>query len=375
MGERTVEDSLFAEAWGFDFFQAVRLLQRLAPGRPPVGYGGPPAEEAVRFAAHLSLAFPASAIQDLARASGSRPPLLTVTFLGLTGPSGVLPRHYTELLLRVQREVRGPERHALCDWLDLFNHRLVSLFFRAWEKYRFWTTYERQEGGGADPDAFTGCLFSLIGLGTPRLRGRLRVAHLEADEGRERLLAAVEDLALLHYGGLLAQRRRNAAGLGALLHDYFGLPVEVRQFQGQWLYVEPPDRSRLGGVGSNNELGVNVVAGERVWDVQSKIRIRVGPLSYAQFLEYVPDQSAVSQRKAIFLFFHLVRLYVGPELDFDVQLILRAEEVPECQLSEEDGIGPRLGWNTWLCSQQPPRPVEDAVFAGGEVVWVEGSVL
>jgi type VI secretion system protein ImpH len=112
------------------------------------------------------------------------------------------------------------------------------------------------------------------------------------------------------------------------------------------------------------------VAGERVWDVQSKIRIRLGPLRYVQFQEFLPDRAATSERKAFFMLVHLVRLYVGVELDFDVQLVLRAEEIPACQLAEGPSGGPHLGWNTWMCSQTPAHDSQDAVFEGEEIVFV-----
>jgi type VI secretion system protein ImpH len=361
----TVEGRLFVEGFAFDFFQAVRILQKLDPERRPVGRGGPPHAEAVRFRTHNSLSFPASAIHEIAEPTPAHPmPVMTVTFFGLTGPSGILPRHYTEILLRLAREGKGPEKHALRDWLDLFNHRLISLFYRAWEKYRFYLPYERGEYTRLEPDPFTRSLFSLVGLGMPALRNRLVFATREEQDGRrqQRVLAHVDDLTLLFYSGFLAHRGRCAVALEALLRDYFQLPLEVQQFQGQWLVLDLANQSRLGGEGNNNEMGLNLVTGERVWDIQGKIRIRLGPLSYARFMEFLPDRSPVPARKAVFLLAHLVRLYVGPELDFDVQLILKAQEIPMCHLAETNGGGPQLGWNTWLCSMVPTRDAEDAVF-------------
>ncbi len=161
----TVEERLFEAGYGFDFFQAVRLLHRLEPDRPPVGGSGPPRVEPVRFRAHLSLSFPPSSIHEILRPSEDRPtPELTQPFLGLVGPSGVLPRHYTELLCRLKREEKGPEAGALRDWLDIFHHRLTSLFYRAWEKYRFPLAFERGEDERPEPDLFTRTLYSLIGL-------------------------------------------------------------------------------------------------------------------------------------------------------------------------------------------------------------------
>lgn len=369
MAECSVRQRLVEEAFVFDFFQAVRLLHRAAPERALVGYTGPPAAEVVRFKALPSLNFPASSVYEITQPAGNdRLPRMTVTFLGLTGPSGVLPRHYTELILRLERERKGEERRALRDWLDLFNHRLLSLFYRAWDKYRFWIHYER--GEQAEPDAFTRALYSFVGVGTGHLRNRLEVRAGDPDHARP--LAGVADLTLVHYAGLLSQRKRNASGLEALVGDYFGVPVRVQQFVGQWLALEPENQTRLGVPDGNADLGVNTVAGERVFDVQGKIRLRLGPLRYDQFVEFLPDRAPVAERKAFFLLSHLVRLYGGAELDVDVQLLLQAEAVPECQLA--DGTpGPLLGWNTWLISQPPGEAAGDALFPADEVVRVDDT--
>ena len=402
----TVEDRLFADGASFQFFQAVHLLERLAPARKPVGRVGPHGAEAVRFRCLVSVAFPASAICDIRPpAAGSikdeggrlkdeantspasapsfsvpplalnMPPTMVVTFFGLFGPSGILPRHYTDLLMRLEREAKGPARYALRDWLDLFNHRLISLFYRAWEKYRFYIPFangehERTESfvaPGQDP--FTRALFSCVGLATPALRNRLRVGVEDSAGQQERALVQIDDFGLLRYGGLLAQRPRNALGLQELIADFFHLPVRVVQFQGQWLRLEPDEQSRLGGAAGNNVLGVSAVAGERVWDVQGKVRLRIGPLTYAQFVAFLPDRTPAPERKAFFLLAHLARLYVGPELDFEVQLLPRAADVPPCQLNAA-GLGPRLGWNTWLLSGPMVRDPDDAVFAGQEARWL-----
>ena len=114
------------------------------------------------------------------------------------------------------------------------------------------------------------------------------------------------------------------------------------------------------------------MAGERVWDIQSKFRIRLGPLGYAQFLEFLPDRAPSPARKAFFLLVHLVRLYVGPELDFDVQLVLRRPRSPSA--SSDDGpASARLGWNTWLRSRASRRDADDAVFEGIEVFWLDAG--
>ena len=328
-------ETLFEEGYRFDFFEAVRILERLLPDRAAVGREGPPDREVVRFRSHLTLAFPASSVHHLDRAAEADGPLaMTVSFMGLTGPMGVLPQVYTELLLERRR---SGDRTAGA-FLDLFNHRMVSLFFRAWEKYRVAISYERGEG-----ERFSRFLLDFMGLGGRGLRDRHEFP----------------DAVLLFYTGFFAQRHRPAVVLERLLQDAFGQPVEVHQFVGQWLKLEPGDRSVLSPAGPHNQLGVSLVLGDRVWDEQGKFRIRIGPLTFDRFREFLPDGPPF-RRLA-----QMARLFVDGEFDFDVQLVLRADEVPESRLTSAAGAGPRLGRYAWLKSREFARDADDAVFAAG----------
>lgn len=334
----SVAEELLEEGYRFDFFEAVRVLERLYPHRRPVGREARPSEEVVRFRARQSLTFPPSAIYELTEPEdGKRPVEMTVAFIGLTGPLGVLPRHYTELLLERARR----KDYGLRDFLDLFNHRLISLFYRAWEKYRFPISYERAVAKGADYDEFSLNLFDLMSMGTQGLRGRLEVG----------------DEALLFYAGLLAQHPHSASALTGILRDYFEIPVEVVQFVGQWLLLSKENRTRLGGE-ANNTLGVNAIAGNRIWDQQARFRLRLGPLTFAEFHRFLPAG------KAFRPLVQFTRFIAGQECDFDVQLILKAEEVPACRLGEQGARAPRLGWTTWLKTKEFTKNAEDAVFAG-----------
>src|SRR5262249_27204564 len=270
-------------------------------------------------------------------ASDGSVPEMSVAFLGLFGAVGVLPHHYTSLLIRRIRD----KDFSLRDFLDLFNHRLISLFHRAWEKYRLPFLYERVRFAGRahDADSCTQALYSLVGLGTPGLRGRLEV----------------DDQAFLYYGGHFAHFPRSASALGQILGDYFGTPIVVQQVQGQWLYLELEEQSRLPGasrgLGRNNRLGGDVVVGARVWGGPRQVRLRVGPLSYAEFRGLMPDGHALRP------LCQMTRTYVGPGLDFDVQPVLMPDEVPWCRL-EAGGDGPLLGWNTWVRNRPFTREVD-----------------
>ena len=378
----SVEQLLFDEPYLFNFLQAVRILTFVERKRGSTVRRLEP----IRFRANPTLTFPPSQINSIERPTeAGRPVNVTINFLGLTGPGGVLPLHYTEMLIQIRRQRRTPERDALRDWFDLFNHRFIHLFFKSWEKYRFYIPFERAEYDQQELDPFTKAIFSFVGMGTPTLRNRLRVAQwfpyeaavdeFEAIEyGKEEVLAKVDDFSLAHYSGLLAQRNRPAIGLQRILSDFYSLPVQLKQFQGQWIKFETADRSQLGVEGTCGTLGLDVVLGERMWDVQSKVRIRLGPLNYEQFVEFLPDRTPIPQRKAFFLLVHLLRLYIGPALDFDVQLILQAKSVPVCQISSQASLGARLGWNTWLVSRPVPKNAEDVVLQGEEVVWVNREV-
>ncbi len=376
-----VVERLFARGFEFDFFQAVRLLQAAEPERVRVGLGGPPPAEVVRFRSLASLSFPPSSIHDLTRGTEvDRPAVMTQPFLGLTGPNGVLPRHYTELLIRLGIERRDTERYALRDWFDLFNHRFTSLIYRAWEKYRLFLDLERpRRSAGIDqegPSPFEASLLSLIGLGTPALRDRL-VARLAGDRGGSAPgnhvadpspARRIDDSTLIFYAGLIRMQTRSAAGLEAILRHHFGLEIRVLQFQGRWLSLEEPSQSRLRATeGQGSRLGVNTVLGERVWDIQGFFRVQIGPLTYPQFAEFLPERNRANGTHGSFLAAQLVRFYVGPELDFDLQLVLRADEVPRCQLAIGQTEGPILGWNSWLANDPMPYDPGDAAFSNTEL--------
>jgi len=331
----SVEDVLFEEAYRFDFFQAVRLLELLHSERCPIGRQASPPEEVVRFRSHLTLAFPPSAIQEIEPPrDGLGPVRLTAAFMGLTGPLGVLPRHYTELLLERARR----KDFALRDFFDIFNHRLLSLFHRAWEKYRFHVAYERSVARDGEQDSFSDNLFDLVGMGTKGLRGRVGFG----------------DEALLLYAGLLGQHPRSASVLQQIVGDYFGKPVAVIQFVGQWLEITAENRTRLGAGDANNALGTSAVAGTRVWDQQAKFTLRVGPLSYPDFGRFLPQGDAF---QALVEF---TRYCCGQEFDFDVQLVLKAPEVPWCRLGTA-----QLGFTSWLKTREFVRDADQVVFSGG----------
>jgi len=313
-----IQQALREHPGRFDFFQAVRLLLRMSSGREPVGRFVNPNREAVRFGVRQALSFPPSNIDEILW--DAEIPRLHVAFMGLTGPAGVLPYCYSELIASRTRD----RDRTLADFLNIFNHRMISLFYRAWEKYRFGAIYERD-----GTDRVSQYLMSLIGLGSAGLQDRL----------------AVGDQTLLFYAGLLSLQTRSAAALKNILEDYFEVPVEVVEFIGVWRQLAP-DNQCIFDVGDSysEQLSVGAVVGDAIWDQQSRIRLKLGPLSEEQYLSFLPTGSAYVPLR------ELTRFFCGPDLEVEAQLILKRPEVPRCDLGKDDQAGPRLGWFTWIKS-------------------------
>jgi type VI secretion system protein ImpH len=279
------------------------------------------AHEFVRLGQEASLAFAPGPVASVAQSSAPvqhAPWRLRVHCFGMLGPNGALPLHLTEYV-RQRREHYGDT--ALARFLDLFHHRMLGLFYRAWAAAQPAVQHDR-----ADADRFAVYVASLIGLGSPALHER----------------DALPDTAKLFYAGRLAAQVRNAEGLRSLIGDYFDLPAAIEEFVGEWLTIPAAHRWRLGEsaarpVGATKRLGHGTQLGCRVWARQTRFRIVLGPLTRRQFECMAPGAAAVAMLAA------LVRGYVGDELSWELQLKLESAAVPGLRL----GAG-LLGHSSWL---------------------------
>ncbi|SPE34438.1 conserved hypothetical protein [Candidatus Sulfopaludibacter sp. SbA6] len=321
--------TLDREPYLFEFFQAVRMLMHMEPEKEVIGRFTNPANEVVRFGAYAPVAFPASQIQELERPPDG-PVRMRVNFMGLTGPSGVLPLMYSEMVID---RLRARDR-TMRDFFDIFNHRMISLFYQAWEKYRFTIPYERGER-----DPFSHHLLALLGLATPGLQDRQDVS----------------DDALLFYAGLLSLHTRSATVLRQVLTDYFRVPVEIEQFVGAWYPIDKESQCSMSETPNySDQLGFGAVVGDEIWDQQSRVRIQIGPLTLERYMEFLPGGEAYRHVRALAGFF------TGKEYDVEIQLILRREEVPVCELKAEPG--PQLGWTSWVKTADFRRDPGDTIL-------------
>ncbi len=321
---------------GFEFVQAVRLLARLYPDRSPIGGWDDPAKEVVRLAVPPTLAFPPSQIAQLdlpaddgpAGESGTRGPTtpahMSVRFLGLTGPQGVLPHTYTE---HAAARTRAKDT-AFRDFLDMFHHRALSLFYRAWERHRPTVAAERGQ-----EDRLRSHLLDLVGAGTSEVQAHSTVP--------------VETLA--HYAGLLSLRTRPAEGLAQLVADYFSVTVTVDQFVGEWQPLRHGGQVCLGD-DEDGRLG-SAVVGNAVFDTLARVRLRIGPLTRRQFDLFLPGGAEHTN------LCHLARLYADDQVGVEAQLVLARDERSAASLGAPQS--PTLGFGTWLKSRPPVRDADD----------------
>ncbi len=286
---------------------------------------------------HLTVSSPVGvspaplAVSDFKRkgATGS----VRASMAGLLGPLGAMPPSYNELVIREQRN----RAHGLSSFFDLFTSRLAELFVDASEKYRL--ARRLRWSPDRSGNAFIRALFSLAGFGTARLKEKVRP----------------DDELILRFSGFFAARTRNAVNLQAMLQEFSGLPVAIELFKGRWLTIPESERSRMGqpqGV----QLGINSMAGAAIHDFGGSFRVVVGPVGYEDYRSLSPGSANIDA------LFALTRLYVDPSLDFDIQVVLKKEHIPFCQLGGS-GDPPRLGWNSWARVAAADRDSDDATIA------------
>lgn len=317
-----------------DFYQTLRRIECLFPDKPRLGEALRPADEPLRLAQDPSMSFAPAPIAAFQSEAAGLPPRLVQCIFGLLGPNGALPLHLTEY---ARERLLHHGDATLSRFFDLFHHRLLELFYRAWAQAQPTVNLDRPS-----QDRFSFYVGALIGIGTRNLRGR----------------DAAGDFPKLFHAGLLARAVRNVDGLQALLAGYFRLPVCVEQFVGHWMKLSEPDRTRLGGGGPGAQLGIGVVLGARVWDRQHKFRLRLGPLGLSQYEAFLPGGTALPRLVA------LVRQYLCFELDWDARLVLKHADVPRLRL----GRGGRLGWTAWLGRPRWERDADDLTLQAEEVL-------
>jgi type VI secretion system protein ImpH len=308
------------EPFAFDFYQAVRLLDCLEQGTPPTGKSARVADDPIRFGQEVSMAFAPATLSKIDPAAPDRPRRFLQRFFGMFGPSGPLPTHLTEY---ARDRIRDHGDYTFIRFLDVFHHRMLGLFYRAWARVRPTVSFDQPHF-----DRFSDYVGSFFGLGMPTLR--------DSD--------AFPDLPKRHFAGLLGCQTKHADGLLAMLGGYFRFPLQIEEFVGHWVELPPGCQCMLGD--SSSALGVDATVGSHIWDCQQKFRVIVGPLTLEEYYRMLPGgvDGDPTTWESLDAMVAAVRTYIGDEFDWDLQLILRREETPPVLLGEQ-GL---LGWTTWM---------------------------
>ncbi|MFL4969605.1 MAG: type VI secretion system baseplate subunit TssG [Xanthobacteraceae bacterium] len=306
----TFLDDAIKEPWRFDFFMMMRRLERTFRDRPRIGDSASLREELVLLGQDPFMDFPASNLSRVAQTKGGHI-RVHAKFLGLLGPQGALPLSTTEEAYgwSTMRDESFPR------FLDIFNHRFLQLFYRAWGDARPIVQHDRP-----DADRFLVYVGAMIGVGSPPYRN----------------LDTVPDLAKLAFAGLMAPQAKSASRLRALIGGLFGVRVEIEQFVGTRLTIEKSDRSLLGA--NNSGVGRDIVVGAAVYSVQDKIRIRIYTSGLQEYMRFLPTGDRCEPLVDAVFF------YIGDQLDWEVELALPSREVEPVKV----GSFGQLGWTSWM---------------------------
>lgn len=329
-----LQAALATQPEAFELFAALRWLECAYPERPRLGESARPVEDVVRLGEAPSLAFAPRSIASFEPAGEGRPAHLDNLAFGLFGPNGPLPLHHTEYVLE---RVHRAKDATLLAFANVFHHRMLSLFYRAWANAQPTVHSDRPEH-----DRFRLYVGALIGFATPGLENRD-----ELPDGFKRFFA-----------GRLLSPVRNAEGLQRLLQHFFGVPVLVLEYMAEWMRLPRSAHLCLGRSRETGCLGRTAVLGGFVWGAQQRFRLRIGPLSQFEFNRFLPGGEALRQLVAA------VKTYVGDEKAWDVQLVLDGDEVPATRL----GRSGRMGLTTWMGASRVGGDVDDVVLQPSEAV-------
>lgn len=316
----------------FSLFAALRLLEQSHAAGPRLGEARKVSDDPVRLAQPPYLIFAPSEVESFRYEEGGRPVLQQYTF-GLFGPNGALPLHLTEFARERDRQLEDP---VVKDFVNTLQHRLTTLFHRAWANADPASNFDRPK-----QDRYRAYLGALIGIADEEAWDRDDVA----------------DYAKLHRAGRYAPQSRSAEGLEAILADYFELPLRIEQFVGAWYDVPPDSFCRLGRKPEYARLGDGATLGSASWQCQHKFEIVIGPLSLTAFEDFLPGARGLRELRA------LVQMYTNDEWAWQVRLLLTDVAVPGISL----GQAGRLGWTTWLGAKHAQA---DEVVLQGDDRWI-----
>ncbi len=319
--------SLQDEPHRYSLLSAIRILDCILGDKDQTGKASRPSKESLRIGQRPSLTFAPSSIASIQSRASDGKWLLQTYFLGLFGPNGPLPTHISDF---ADQRIKHHRDHTFSAFVDIFHHRMASFFYRAWAASQPTVHLDRPES-----DRFSDYVASLCGLGLKPLRNRDQMP----------------DNAKLFFAAHLATQTRHAAGLKSILAAFYKVNCELISFVSHWVPLPEDCIWKVGRTRYSGELGRSITLGSRVRDCQQRFRIVLGPLDFEPYCQLLPNGASMRRLRSI------VDQYVGLELTWDVQLVLKKEEVPQIKLGRQG----QLGWTTWLSTRTPQADADELV--------------
>lgn len=317
-------NELQREPYKYDFYQSLRLIECIYRDKQRFGHSAKPSDDAIRLGQLPTMQFAPATIAAFEKNENSIA-ALKVYFFGVFGPNGPLPFHLTEY---VRNRIHAGKDPTIAGFADLFHHRLLSLFYRAWADKEPTVQLDRPE-----KDRFSFYVGSFLGIAEHSQKQR--------DE--------ISDHTKLHFAAHMGGKTKHASGLRAILNAYFQIPIKIKEFVGEWLAIPNDSLCYLNADQRVGQLGVSATIGTRSWQCMHKFRIVAGPLSLQQFESFLPNGRKITALCS------LVKNYIGFELGWDINLILQKEDVPAVQLGKYG----QLGWTSWLLTQNRSQDSND----------------
>ncbi len=320
-------NELERESYKYDYYQFLRLIECIYRDNPRFGYSAKPCDDAIRLGQLPSLQFAPTSIASF-ESSENGAAALKVFFFGMFGPNGPLPLHLTEYARSRLFTAKDP---TFSEFADLFHHRLLSLFYRAWADKEPTVQLDRPED-----DRFSFYIGSFLGIGEESQKGR--------DE--------ISDHTKLHFAAHMGCQTKHASGLSSILNAYFHIQIKIEEFIGEWLTIPSDSLCFLNADQNTGQLGISATIGVCSWQCTHKFRVIAGPLNLQQFESFFPRGEKLKALSS------LIKNYIGFELKWDINLVLKKEEVPSIELGKYG----QLGWTSWLKTRNRVRDANELII-------------
>ncbi|REL27686.1 type VI secretion system baseplate subunit TssG [Thalassotalea euphylliae] len=310
----------------FELFALMRAIESRALLSQPLGHSKTPRDDVARFGQSPLSAFHAAAISNISLSTKIGKYKIKNSYWGLFGHNGALPSHLTEY---AQERISKHKDDTLCEFLDIFHHRLICLYYRAWK-----TGYPAIQFDHMQTNQFVQQLSALARSESGALSTDIHPqATSDSSPAHQRGL---------YFAGLLTHKNLGAKAVQQILSDLFSVAVIVNEFQASWLTIARRDRSVLTKSGTaNNKLKHNAIIGKRTFQRSYKVTVELAALKLEQYTQFLPNHA---QGKALKRW---INQLISPDITVDVTLNLASGECCSSRLSQQT----RLGYTSWLQPQ------------------------